>query len=331
MLRAGRDADAAGFIALIRDCWAEYPGCVFDLDGEVPELRALASYFAAQDGALWVAEEAGAVVGMAAAHPLPGTPDWEICRVYVAASQRGTGLAVALMEAAESHARAAGAEMIRLWSDTRFTRAHSFYAKLGYVRQGPIRVLNDLSNSLEFPFIKPARGVVVQALDASAAEHAERPLADILMACVAAGASVSFLPPLSAEVARGFWRGSLADIALGKKAIWVAWADRALVGTVTLDLATPPNQPHRAEVAKLLVHPAARRRGVGQALMAALEAEAAQRGRRLLTLDTRADDAGEALYRRLGWQEAGCIPGFALDADGAACGTVFFYKQMGDA
>ena len=103
------------------------------------------------------------------------------------------------------------------------------------------------------------------------------------------------------------------------------------MGTVTLDLATPPNQTHRAEVAKLLVHPAARRRGVGQALMAALEAEAAQRGRRLLTLDTRADDAGEALYRRLGWQEAGRIPGFALNADGSASATVFFYKQIGDA
>ncbi len=219
MLRAGRDTDAAGFITLIRDCWAEYPGCFFDLDGEVPELRALASHFAEQDGALWVAEEAGAVVGMVAAHPLHGTTDWEICRMYVAASQRGTGVAAALLSTAEAHARDAGAEVIRLWSDTRFTRAHTFYAKQGYVRQGPIRVLNDLSNSLEFPFIKPARGVAVHLLDASAAEHAERPLANILIACVAAGASVSFLPPLSTEAAQGFWRRSLADIALGHKAI----------------------------------------------------------------------------------------------------------------
>jgi ribosomal protein S18 acetylase RimI-like enzyme len=331
MLRIGRDSDAAGFIALISACWAEYPGCVFDLDGELPELRALASYFAAQDGALWVAEEAGAVVGMVATHPLPGTPDWEICRMYVAADQRGNGVAAALLGTAEAHARDAGAEVIRLWSDTRFTRAHRFYAKLGYVRQGPIRVLNDLSNSLEFPFIKPARGVMVQALDASAAEHAERPLAEILVACVADGASVSFLPPLSAEAARGFWRKSLGDMALGQKCIWVAWVDGALAGTVTLDLATPPNQPHRAEVAKLLVHPRARRRGVGQALMTALEGEATRRGRRLLTLDTRAGDAGEALYRALGWCEAGRIPGYALNADGTACDTVFFYKQMGGA
>jgi ribosomal protein S18 acetylase RimI-like enzyme len=112
---------------------------------------------------------------------------------------------------------------------------------------------------------------------------------------------------------------------------WFAWVDGVLVGTVTLDLAMPPNQPHRAEVAKLLVHPAARRRGVAQTLMAALETKAAQRGRRLLTLDTRADDAGEALYRRLGWQEAGRIPGFALNADGSASATVFFYKQIGGA
>ncbi|MBM3587607.1 MAG: GNAT family N-acetyltransferase [Alphaproteobacteria bacterium] len=331
MLRAGRDSDAAGFITLIRDCWAEYPGCVFDLDGELPELRALASYFAEQDGALWVAEEAGAVVGMAAVHPLPGTPDWEICRVYVAASQRGTGIAATLMATAEAHARDAGAEVIRLWSDTRFTRAHSFYAKLGYIRQGPIRVLNDLSNSLEFPFIKPVRGVAVHRLDASAAEHAERPLADILIACVTAGASVSFLPPPGTEASQAFWRRSLADIALDRKAIWVAWADGVLVGTVTLDLAMPPNQPHRAEVGKLLVHPEAQRRGVGHALMAALETEAMQRGWRLLTIDTRADDAGEALYRSLGFQEAGRIPGFALNADGSAAATIFFYKQIGDA
>ena len=79
MLRAGRDTDAAGFITLIRDCWAEYPGCVFDLDGELPELRALASYFAEQDGALWVAEEAGTVVGMAAVHASSATQSAPSC------------------------------------------------------------------------------------------------------------------------------------------------------------------------------------------------------------------------------------------------------------
>ncbi|GGG22436.1 hypothetical protein GCM10010964_08270 [Caldovatus sediminis] len=169
LLRPGRDADAAGFIALIGACWAEYPGCVLDVDGEVPELRALATHFAGRGGALWAAERDGRVVGMVGAHPLPGDDAWEICRMYVAAEERGTGLARRLLDAAEAQARAAGARRLVLWSDTRFGRAHRFYEKRGYVRAGPIRVLGDLSNSLEFGYAKPACGLAVEVLDAAAA------------------------------------------------------------------------------------------------------------------------------------------------------------------
>jgi len=154
VLRAGRDADAADFIALIGACWAEYPGCVMDLDGEVPELRALATYYAEKDGALWAAEQSGRVVGMVATRVL-AEGSWELCKMYAYSDQRGSGLAQSLIAAAEAHARAHGATEMRLWSDTRFDRAHRFYEKCSYLRDGPIRALNDLSNSMEFEYAKP--------------------------------------------------------------------------------------------------------------------------------------------------------------------------------
>ncbi|WP_241671145.1 GNAT family N-acetyltransferase [Dankookia rubra] len=326
LIREGRDADAKGFIALIGACWAEYPGCVMDVDGEVPELRALATHFAGQGGMLRAAERDGQVAGMVGTKPI-GDGAWEICRMYLAAGERGTGLAQRLLDTAEAHAKAAGAERLVLWSDTRFDRAHRFYEKQSYVRQGAIRALGDLSNSLEYRYAKPARGLVVEALDAAAAASAERRLAEILVACVAAGASVSFLPPLEMDKARGFWRKVAKDVAAGGRVLLAAWLDGALVGTAQLALDMPENQPHRADVAKVLVHPAARRAGIGRALMRRVEAEARARGRRLLVLDT-AGDAAERLYRATGWQEAGTIPGFALDGHGGELATIFFWKRV---
>ncbi len=154
VLRDGRDDDAAALIALIAACWAEYPGCVMDLDGEVPELRALATYYTTQGGALWVAEAGDSVVGMVATRPLADR-SWELCRMYVAAARRGSGLAQALIAAAEAHARGRGAKWMRLWTDTRFRRAHRFYEKHAYVRAGPDRALHDRSNSIEFAYAKP--------------------------------------------------------------------------------------------------------------------------------------------------------------------------------
>ena len=328
-LRAGRDSDAAGFIALIGGCWAEYPGCVMDLDGEVPELRALASYYAQQGGALWAAERDGRITGMVAAKPL-GDGAWELCKMYVDRAERGTGLAQSLVSAAEGHARAAGATRMKLWSDTRFDRAHRFYEKHSYVRSGPIRVLGDLSNSLEFAYAKPLTGVAVEALDAASAQSAIPRLAAVLRECVAAGASVSFIRPLDRNAAEAFWRRAATAAALGERVVLAAWVDGVLSGTVMLDLDTPPNQPHRAAVQKLLVSPQARRRGVGRMLMQRAEQAARGLGRKLLTLDTREGDAAEPLYRAMGWNEAGRIPGFALDADGTPRATVFFWKKLTD-
>ncbi len=153
VLRRGRDDDAAGIISLIGACWAEYPGCVMDLDGEAPELRALASYYRGQGGALWIAEAEAAVVGMVGTRPLDDGA-WEICKMYAAASHRGGGLAQALIDAAEAFARAGGAARMKLWTDTRFERAHRFYEKRGYVRHGGLRELHDLSNSVEYHYVK---------------------------------------------------------------------------------------------------------------------------------------------------------------------------------
>jgi ribosomal protein S18 acetylase RimI-like enzyme len=140
---------------------------------------------------------------------------------------------------------------------------------------------------------------------------------------------VGFLPPLDPVRARAFWRRISTDVGAGKRVLLAGWRSGVLVGTVMLDLDTPDNQPHRAEVQKLLVHPSARRSGLGRELMHAAAYQAGVARRTLLTLDTRAGDAAEALYRDDGWHEAGRIPGYALDRSGRARDTVLFWKGIG--
>jgi ribosomal protein S18 acetylase RimI-like enzyme len=324
-IRDGRDQDADGIIALIRTCWAEYPGIVFDLDGEVPELRAPASHFAARGGVLWVAEAAGAIVGMIGVAPEPPDGNWEIGRLYVAGTARGSGLAQRLLDTAEAHARTRGAATLSLHSDTRFDRAHRFYEKASYLRAGPVRVLHDLSNSLEFSYAKPVDGVVV--MDAPAAASAERRLAEILLAVVRGGASVSFMASLTLDEARAFWRAKAKEVAVGERILLGAYADGVMQGTVTVDCAMPPNQPHHAAIQKLLVHPDARRRGLARALMRRAEQAARDAGRSMLTLDT-ADANAAHLYRTDGFVCVGVIPRYALNPDGSWCDTTVFYKHL---
>jgi ribosomal protein S18 acetylase RimI-like enzyme len=120
-IRPGRDADSAGFIALTWACWSQYPGIRMDVDAELPQYRALASYYADLDGALWTAEDNGQIVGMVATRPLPDRT-WEICQVYVLPALHGGGLGHRLLDLAEAHAISAGATRLVLWSDTRFER-----------------------------------------------------------------------------------------------------------------------------------------------------------------------------------------------------------------
>lgn len=325
-IRPGRDTDAGPIIALIGACWSQYPGVLLDVDGEMPELRALASYYAGKDGALWVAEAGGTMLGMIATRPLEAGA-WEICRVYVLPDHHGGGLGHRLLDTAEAHAIAAGAQRLVLWSDTRFDRAHRFYEKRSYVRSGPIRVLDDISNSLEFAYAKPVNGI--ERLDAAAAASAVPRLAQILAACVAEGAAVGFLPPLAPDTARGFWQAVAKQVAAGSCVLLAGWLDGVLAGTVSLVLAQAQNQPHRADVEKLVVDPAARRRGLGRALMQQVEREAERAQRSLLVLDTHAEQPAETLYRTLGWNAVGRIPGFALTAEGGFGDAVVFWKRVG--
>jgi len=328
MIRAARDGDAEAIVRLVGDCWREYPGCVVDFEGEAPEFLAIASHAAGRGGAAWVDESNGVVAGLACVWPSRDDV-WEVAKVYVAPPLRGAGVAHALVAAAEDFARAAGAARAVLWSDTRFDRAHRFYQKRGYVRAGGIRALADKSRSIEFGYAKPLAGVVVERLDAAAAASAEYALARVLVACVDTGASVSFLPPMAMAAALAFWRKVSGGVARGERVLLAAWCDGDLVGTAQLDLATPENQPHRADVAKMLVHPGARGRGIARAMLARIEAEARAAGRWLLTLDTLAGDNGERLYRAAGWTECGRIPDYALNAERVPYPTVLFFKRLG--
>jgi GNAT superfamily N-acetyltransferase len=152
-------------------------------------------------------------------------------------------------------------------------------------------------------------------------------LSAILIDCVEGGASVSFLHPLTGDRAREFWRSVGAGVEAGSRALIVAEHDGEVIGTVQLALEQPENQPHRADLAKMLVHRKARRRGVGAALMRKAEEVARERGKSLLVLDTASDDA-ERLYERSGWQRCGTVPDYALLPRGGYCATTFFYRKL---
>jgi GNAT superfamily N-acetyltransferase len=139
---------------------------------------------------------------------------------------------------------------------------------------------------------------------------------------------VSFLPPLPASEAEAFWRGVGRGVAAGDRLLLVAERATTLVGTVQVLLAKPPNQPHRGELAKMLVHRSARRRGIGARLLARAEQIALERGKTLLVLDTWRGGDAERLYRRAGWRQVGVIPDFAVLADGSLGDTVIFYKNL---
>jgi GNAT superfamily N-acetyltransferase len=153
-------------------------------------------------------------------------------------------------------------------------------------------------------------------------------LAGVLVDCVAGGASVSYMAPFSHEQARDVFEAVAAEVEQGRRLLLAAFATGELVGTVQVILALPPNQPHRAEVAKLLVHRSARRRGIAQLLMERAESEAQAEGKTLLVLDTVTGDPAERLYARLGWNRVGVIPGYALYPDGRPCDTTVFWKSL---
>lgn len=153
-------------------------------------------------------------------------------------------------------------------------------------------------------------------------------LTDVLLDCVDGGASVSFMLPLARTRARAFWQGVIGSVARGERTLLLAEDEEGqVVGTVQMITDMPDNQPHRADIAKLLVHRNARRSGIGERLMQAVEDEAREQGRTVLVLDTASRDA-ERLYERLGWQRVGVVPNYALLPGGGLCPTIFFHKQL---
>ena len=172
-----------------------------------------------------------------------------------------------------------------------------------------------------------AEDVRIRQLDAAEAREHLDALAAVIVDCVEGGASISYLAPFSLDDARAALEPMIADAERGGRLFFAALLDGEVVGTVQLLLAFPPNQPHRGEIAKMLVHRRARSRGIGQLLMERAEQAAKDAGKTLLVLDT-ANGTAARLYERCGWTRVGEIPGFALYPDGSPCATVFYFKEI---
>ena len=170
--------------------------------------------------------------------------------------------------------------------------------------------------------------VEIVSLAAPVGERVLDELAEVLVDCVEGGASVNFMSPYSQGEARRFFDKVASGVASGELVLLAARLEGRIVGTVQLGLDTPPNQLHRADVKKMLVHRSARGRGIGAALMAAIEEEARQRGRWLLVLDTVPGESGHRLYLRSGWLQSGTIPDYALFPDGRFCDTAIMWKWL---
>jgi GNAT superfamily N-acetyltransferase len=168
----------------------------------------------------------------------------------------------------------------------------------------------------------------VRRLQTISPQHIEQ-LASVLIDCVEGGASVSFMHPLERADAAAFWASVASDVVRGARALLVAEDELGICGTAQLVLALPPNQPHRADVSKVLVHRRARRQGVGAALLQAAEAAAREHGRDLLVLDTVTGGDAQRLYERLGWVRVGDIPRYALLPAGGFCSTTYYYRDLG--
>ena len=171
-------------------------------------------------------------------------------------------------------------------------------------------------------------GAMIESFDPLAIARAMPELVEVLKDVVDDGASIGFLPPLDREEAAAYWTGVANAVRGGGRVMLVARDESGILGSVQLDVESRPNGRHRSEVMKLMVTTRARRRGIGRALMVAIEAEARAHGRTTLVLDTRRGDPSEALYSSLGWQLAGVIPRYARSANGALDPSAFYFKLL---
>jgi GNAT superfamily N-acetyltransferase len=175
---------------------------------------------------------------------------------------------------------------------------------------------------------REAEAVKFRTVDGAEARELLDGLAALLEDCVAGGASVSYMAPFSRQQARDAFEGMVTEVEQGRRLLLCAFAGADLIGTVQLIIALPPKQPHRGEIAKLLVRRDARRRGIARRLMEHAETAARAAGKTLLLLDTVTGADGERLYLRLGWTKVGVVPGFALFPDRRPCNTTYFFKSI---
>ncbi len=308
-IRSGNDDDGDALAALIGACWSEYPGCVMDA-AENAHLRAPATHYARLGGRLTVAEdEAGRVVGCISSVGAD-KGELELKGLYVDAAHRGSGLAVELLRIVEKEALERNAPRLILWSDTRFTRAHRFYERHGFVAAGAIRALNDLSRSIEYPYAKPMRPRAVECLDAAASRSALRPLAALV-------------------AGEPFWTATAGAVANGSNLLFAAWYAGALSGALVLDLPQSPNECHRADLRLLHVAAGARRIGVATQLLATAERTAASRDRLLLTAMTETGGPGDRFLDISNFNRAGLIPGYTR-VQGAPVDMTLFWRPLGE-
>ncbi len=296
-----------------------------------PDLTDIPGYYRQGAGNFWVAVAgADTVVGTIALREFaPG--QGALRKMFVAPTYRGSaGIAAQLLETLLEWARNHGVATITLGTTDRFLAAHRFYAKHGFTPVSadalpaafPRMTVDTLFFKKELSPLRIARQEAVD-VEARVDQYVR-----LLRACVADGASIGFLPPLDEQEARAFWARVVNMLRAGDAWLWSADVDGQLTGTVQLHAASSANGRHRGEVAKLMVDPDARRRGIGRALMLALEAHALAQGRTTLVLDTRAGDPSESLYSALGYQRVGEIPRYARSAGGQLDATAFFYKLL---
>lgn len=279
-------------------------------------------------GAFFVARDAaGQGLGCGAVRPLGAAHDGiaELKRMYAREGTRGVG--AALLLALEQRAVALGYRA--MWLETRRIneRALAFYRRHGYVEIAPFGGYAGRADALCLGKELAPPPLRIRRVDAADAALLE-PLTELLIDVVAHGSSVGFLRPLEHIEAGDYWREVFARVAKG---LWLWVAEDAagrVVGTVQLDRAGKANGRHRAEVQKLIVHSAARGRGIARRLMEAIETAARSDGRTTLHLDTEAASPAEQVYQRLGWQRVGEIPRFAADTDGELHATALYYKLL---
>lgn len=309
-----------------------HPGCT-DARRLIPELSALLRSLTGDDGrssfsgedfdpardAFVIVSNGDTPVACGAIMGVDGRV-CEIKRMY----SRVPGLGTRVLSLLEARALEMGYVRLRLSTRRVNTRAVRFYQKNGFREMAPYGKYISAEASICMGKQMPA----VKLMTIDTLTPVQAGLVNLLVDCVASGASVGFLPPLEAATAVDYWRSVAAELEEGTKKLLVAVEDGSVIGAVQLAISEKQNGRHRGEVQKLMVHTGSRGRGIGKQLMLALEASARELDRSLLVLDTRRGDTASSLYHHMGYLLAGDIPGYARSASGELHTTSFFYKQL---